>query len=441
MRWTADGTLEFIGRVDDQVKLRGFRIELGEIEAALAGHDTVTHAVAVVRGEQLVAYVTGSSDPAALKESLAAGLPEYLVPSAIVPLDAFPVTPNGKVDKAALPAPEFTAGGGRAPRTPQEEVLAGLFAEILGLDHVGIDDDFFDLGGHSLLATRLVSRISAVLGVQIDLRSLFEAPTVAGLCALIDAKGGVARQALEPRVRPERIPLSFAQQRLWFLDRLEGPNQVYNIPFSVRLTGDLDEVALRAALGDVVVRHESLRTLVHEQDGVACQTIVPEDEAWPVLQRVDVDRAGLPEALGAAAAHVFDLSTEIPIRGWIFRVEPEADDASAGNAPRRASTCCCCSCTTSRVTSWSMGPLWHDLSTAYAARRLGRRPVMPELPVQYADYALWQRELLGNQDDPDSPDRGTDRLLDRRARGPARGDRAAAGPAATRGGQLPGRAR
>ncbi|MFB6812895.1 amino acid adenylation domain-containing protein, partial [Streptomyces sp. NPDC056387] len=240
VRWSADGVLEFIGRADGQVKVRGFRIEPGEIEAVLAEHELVVQSAVVVREDvpgdkRLTAYVVpaadgNEADPAVLRGFVAQRLPDYMVPSAFVQLDALPLTPNGKLDRDALPAPEYTPGAsGRGPRSPREEILCGLFAEVLGVDVVSIDDGFFDRGGHSLLATRLVSRIRSALGAEVSIRSLFEAPTVAGLVHRLD-EGGRVREPLGQRVRPETLPVSFAQRRLWFLGQLEGVSATYNIP-------------------------------------------------------------------------------------------------------------------------------------------------------------------------------------------------------------------
>ena len=245
-RWRADGVLDFLGRADAQVKLRGFRIEPGEIEATLTRHSSVAQAAVIARedvpgNKRLVAYVVAASgqavETAALRAHLAQSLPDYMVPSGFVVLERLPLTPNGKLDRLALPAPELTPARIRAPRTPQEDILCGLFAEVLGLERVGIDDNFFALGGHSLLATRLISRIRATLGIELSIRSLFEAPTVESLVTGID-DAQAARPALRAVARPAEIPLSYAQRRLWFLDRLEGPSATYAIPIAVRLTGD-----------------------------------------------------------------------------------------------------------------------------------------------------------------------------------------------------------
>ncbi|MFB9364499.1 phosphopantetheine-binding protein, partial [Actinoplanes nipponensis] len=233
-RWTADGNLVYAGRADGQVKLRGFRIEPGEIEAVLAADPAVHQAAVLVREDQpgdqrLVAYVRG--DATGLRERAAAVLPDYMVPAAFLVLDEFPLTPNGKLDRRALPAPDYgPAAAGRAPRGPREELLCGLFAEVLGVEGVGVDDDFFALGGHSLLATRLVSRIRSVLDVEVGVRQLFETPTVAGLATALHAGPAVRARLTAVVPRPERLPVSFAQQRLWFLHQFEGPSAAYNSP-------------------------------------------------------------------------------------------------------------------------------------------------------------------------------------------------------------------
>ena len=268
-RWTAGGELEFAGRADDQVKVRGFRVEPGEIEAVLAAHPLVGQVAVAVREDasgdrRLAAYVTaaaGASNGAVLSDSeLAAAvrdfavrrLPEHMIPAAVVLLDALPLTSNGKLDRAALPAPDFGSGSaGREPLSVLEEMLCGMFADVLGLERVGAEDSFFALGGHSLLAVRLVSRIRTMLAVEFEVGAVFESPTPAGLAAVLD-RAGPARLPLSARPRPVRVPLSFAQQRLWFIAELEGPSAVYNDSVALRLEGDLDTGALGAALGDVI---------------------------------------------------------------------------------------------------------------------------------------------------------------------------------------------
>ncbi|MFF1950963.1 non-ribosomal peptide synthase/polyketide synthase, partial [Kitasatospora herbaricolor] len=397
VRWDpATGNLGFLGRTDDQVKIRGFRVELGEIEAVLAEHPQIARAAVVVRTEaepRLVAYAVPGPGAtvagAALREHLRERLPEHMVPSAFVVLDAMPLTPNGKLDRRALPAPERQhAAPGRAPRTATEHLLAGLFGEVLGVAGAGPDDSFFDLGGHSLLATRLVARVRSVLGVELRLRDLFDGPTVAELAAAVDVAGR-ARPALGRRERPEAVPLSFAQRRLWFLHRMEGPSATYNIPLTLRLSGDLDQRALEAALADVVERHESLRTVFPVVDGVPCQRVLDLDAARPRLRMTEAGERDLPDRLAEAARYGFELSEEPPLRAELFRLGTEEHvlllvlHHIAGDG-------------------WSAGPLLRDLTTAYAARAEGGKPEWEPLPVQYADYAIWQRELLGDGADPDS---------------------------------------
>ncbi|MFD0552535.1 amino acid adenylation domain-containing protein [Streptomyces rectiviolaceus] len=401
-RWNADGQLVYAGRVDDQVKLRGFRIELGEIQAVLASHADVAQAAVIVRedrpGDQrLVAYLVPDAGqetvPAeALREHAAAQLPDYMVPSTFVVLDALPLTTNGKLDRRALPAPEYgPEGEGRAPRSPREEILCGLFGEVLAIDAVGIDDDFFRLGGHSLLATKLVSRIRSVLGAEMPIRQLFETPTVAGISAALDSGLTGARRGITAGPRPERIPLSYAQQRLWFLSQFEGPSATYNAPVALRLTGPLDRDALHQALTDVVGRHESLRTVFAEDGNGPRQIVLPADseQARPALEIVGTDADSLHGELARAAALPFDLVAEIPFRAWLFAVS--ADDHVL-------------LVVTHHIVSdaWSRAPLARDLAAAYAARVEGRTPAWAPLPVQYADYSIWQREILGSEDDADS---------------------------------------
>ncbi|MGW1779990.1 amino acid adenylation domain-containing protein, partial [Streptomyces sp. NPDC002143] len=323
-----------------------------------------------------------------LRDFVRVRLPEHLVPSVFVVLDELPLTGSGKLDRAALPDPAAPQSrGSREPRTPQEELLTQLFAEVLGVGRVGVDDNFFDLGGHSLLGTRLVSRVRAALGAELDVRALFEAPTPALLAVRLDT-AGEARAPLTARaVRPERVPLSYAQRRLWFLHRLEGPSAAtYVLPLALRLTGPLDRTALRLALGDVVDRHESLRTVFPEADGVPHQLVL---DVRPELPVTEADEAGLPELLAGAARRGFDLAAEPPLRAELFALAPDEHVLSvavhhiAGDG-------------------WSMGPFSRDLATAYAARREDGTPDWAALPVQYADYTLWQRELLGEASDADS---------------------------------------
>ena len=302
--WGADGQLRYVGRADEQVKIRGYRIEFGEVQAALAGLDGVEQAVVIAREDRpgdkrLVGYVTGTADPAGLRAALGARLPGYMVPAAVVVLDALPLTANGKLDTRALPAPEYTdTDRYRAPATAVEEILAGIYAQVLGLERVGVDDSFFDLGGDSLSAMRLIAAINTGLDAGLAVRAVFEAPTVARLAPRIGGGGGGG--GLEPLVageRPAVVPLSFAQSRLWFLDQLQGPSPVYNMAVALRLGGRLDVEALGAALADVVGRHESLRTLFPAPGGIPQQLVVPVERADFGWQVVDADRlAGGPAA-------------------------------------------------------------------------------------------------------------------------------------------------
>ncbi|MBE8521983.1 amino acid adenylation domain-containing protein [Amycolatopsis sp. H6(2020)] len=383
VRRRPDGALEFLGRADQQIKIRGFRVEPGEIEAVLTTDPSVARAAVIARENRLIAYVAPSGDPVALRALLAARLPEYLVPSAIVVLPELPVNANGKLDRAALPDPEVRASG-RLARTPAEQALCELFADVLGVPSAGPDDGFFALGGHSLLATRLVSRIRALLGVEVPIRAVFDAPTPARLAEALDPGRG-RRPALVPAARPDVLPLSSAQQRLWFLDRLDRPSATYNIPWAWELTGPVDTDALQAALGDVVARHEVLRTLLVEDQGIPRQVVL--DQARPVL--VTETAADVDERVTAAASYCFTLDTELPIRATLVSAGPDRHvfvllvHHIAGDG-------------------WSLPPLKRDLDTAYAARLRGERPQWTLLPVQYADYTLWQREMFGRADDPDS---------------------------------------
>ncbi|WP_245712891.1 non-ribosomal peptide synthetase [Micromonospora nigra] len=420
-RWTAAGVLEFVGRADGQVKIRGFRVEPGEVEAVLSGHERVGQAAVVAVPDptgtlRLVAYLvpdtrpgtadsasappastsadSASASPASLAEDVRqwvrGRLPEHMVPSVVVVLDRMPLTANGKLDRRALPAPDLSAGraAGRGPRDPREEILCGLYAEVLGVPSVSIDDDFFDLGGHSLLAARLAARARTVLGVDLTIRDIFTAPTIATLTDHLATTGRArSRPAVTAGPRPDRVPLSYAQRRLWLIDSLEGSGATYNVPLAVRLTGDLDVDALRAALTDLADRHEVLRTVVETVDGEPYQRVVDTASVPVVLRRAAPD--DVDALLAEEARHAFDLTAAPPIRvtlvdcgeqEWVLLVllHHIATDGQ------------------------SLRPLLADLTTAYAARRVGRAPDWPPLPVQYADYALWHRVMLGDRDDPTS---------------------------------------
>ncbi|WP_051717713.1 non-ribosomal peptide synthetase [Streptomyces sp. NRRL F-5727] len=319
------------------------------------------------------------------------------MPAAVVVLDALPLTPNGKLDRQALPAPQArTAPVGRAPETPAEHTLCGLFADVLGVDEVGADESFLLLGGHSLLAARLISRIRRAFGVEIGIRELFRAPTPAALASALDG-AAEAPPALLPAARPAELPLSAAQQRIWFLDQAEGRDTgeepaggaTYNVPIALRLRGALDADALRGAVADLAERHEALRTRHPATDGRPRQEVpAPEDARVPWTHTAP-GPDGLPEALTAAARRGFDLATEPPLRAHLF-------DAGPGeHVLLLVVHHIACD-------GWSLAPLVGDLATAYTARVEGRTPEWAPLPVQYADYTLWQRDLLGDPADPDS---------------------------------------
>ncbi|MFD5338129.1 non-ribosomal peptide synthetase [Streptomyces hawaiiensis] len=399
VRWRPDGQLEYISRADHQVKVRGFRIEPGEIEAALTACPGVTHAAVLARpgreqGDvRLVAHVVGdeqSTRPQLLRELLRESLPGHMVPAVFVKLEELPLTPNGKLDREALPDPleeEPEASAARAARTPREQLLCELFADVLNRSRVGPDVNFFDAGGHSLLAIRLVARIRAVLGVDLNLSALFEAPTVAELAARLDSAHG-ARPALNVQERPDRTPLSFAQQRLWYLHRVEGPGATYNIPLVQRLSGALDRRALEQALGDVVGRHESLRTLYPDVDGEPFQRILDATVVRPPLPVTDVDdEEALHARLLDAVRYPFDLAIEPPLRAELFALGP-AEHVLVIAVHHIAAD------------GWSLAPLARDLATAYTARSRGEEPDWDPLPVRYTDYTLWQRRLLSQADGP-----------------------------------------
>ncbi|RPI91138.1 MAG: amino acid adenylation domain-containing protein, partial [Planctomycetaceae bacterium] len=396
-RWRSDGTIEYLGRADQQVKIRGFRIEPGEIETALLAQAGVAQAAVIARddgpdGKELVAYVVPVAGMRSrmddVRRNLAARLPDHLVPAAVVVLDALPLTPNGKLDRKALPAPRRLTAVYRAPRTAHEQFLCDTFAELLSLDRAGIDDNFFALGGHSLLATRLISRVRTALAIDLPIRTVFEAPTVVELAPHL-RNGHAAGLALARQARPGRLPLSAAQMRLWFLYRLKGPSATYNIPLALRLTGTLDNRALELALTDVLARHESLRTVFPEQDGSPWQHILPVDQLRHPLIVEDLAEADLGERLSEISATAIDLAREIPVRAWLLRLD-SGHHVLAVILHHIAGD------------DWSLGPLWRDLAEAYAARIEGTAPAWDELPVQYADYTLWQSQTLGSPEDPRS---------------------------------------
>jgi amino acid adenylation domain-containing protein len=404
-----DGRIVFVGRRDGQVKVRGYRIETGEVESALVAQAGVREAVVLLReaegGEpELAAYVVpavGARVPGAaeLREAVRNRLPEYMVPAAYAAIDAVPMTANGKVDRRALLAMEVERAGGAAaseyaaPRTPLEEVLVGIWQEVLGVEEVGIQASFFELGGHSLRAMQVVSRIRVVLGVELPLRALFEAPSVAELAARVERlRRGDAEEAdmlppVEPVERDGPQPLSFAQQRLWFLQQLEPESTAYNLRSAVRLKGELDVSALRRAFDAVVARHESLRTVFREVDGEPRQVVL---EAGPAALEFE-DLSGLEAVeresavagrVSAAAGWIFDLNEGPLFRGWLLRLG-EAEHVLVVVKHHIITD------------GWSMRLLTGEIGRLYAAYRAGGEAVLPALPIQYADYAVWQRRYRG----------------------------------------------
>ncbi|HEX3528277.1 MAG TPA: amino acid adenylation domain-containing protein, partial [Thermoanaerobaculia bacterium] len=402
-RYRADGNLEFLGRIDQQVKVRGFRIELGEIEAVLSRHPKVLEAVVIVRedepGDQrLVAYVVaaegGSQLVAELRLLVQQHLPQYMLPSAFVALASLPVTANGKLDRRALPRPEKARSERplAAPRNPVEEVLVGIWSEVLGVEEIGIEDNFFELGGHSLLATQVVSRAAKVFGVELPLRLLFEVPTVAGLSAGMERTAGLwgaAPPVIEPVSRELPIPLSFSQLRLWLLDRLEPGQATYNIPAAVRMEGRLDVASLARSLGEIVRRHEALRTTFELRDDEPVQVIaeprplplpvvdlaaLPAMARWGVAQRLKEDDARRP----------FDLERGPLFRMMLVRLAME-DHLAIINMHHIVSD------------EWSVGVFVREVATLYQAFASGQPSPLPELPIQYPDFASWQRRWLNGE--------------------------------------------
>jgi len=408
VRWIdgADGgyTLEYVGRNDTQVKIRGQRVELDEIDAVLARDDEVKFAVTVDRagpagGTLLVSYVLPEAgielDVERLRARAATALPAHFVPATIVVLERIPLTPVGKLDRRALPAPDFSGGAHpyRAPQTAEEHTLARIFAEVLGRERVGVDESFFELGGDSLIATRVIARINLELGSAATVRDLFDAPTVAKLATrLIPADGAAAGiPVLVPRIRPDRIPLSPAQRRMWALNQLDQASAAYNIAVALRLTGELDMDALRRAVAAVIARHESLRTVFPSDSDGPHQVVLAADSVTLELDIADVDEgAPLHERIRELAWSGFDLTNEPPLRAGVYRV--------AGTDP--ADHVVVLVVHHISADGASIAPLAADIMAAYVAGPAGTSQRPPA--VQYPDYALWQRELLGGERDPES---------------------------------------
>ncbi|NDK73459.1 amino acid adenylation domain-containing protein [Rhodococcus qingshengii] len=396
--WNTAGGLEYVGRTDFQVKFRGQRIELGEIESALLAHSTVAQCVVTVAstdmGDQLVAYVIAVPDSVidveVLRNALPESLPVYMIPNAIMVLDELPLNSSGKLDRKLLPEPVFEVAVFRAPVTPVEQIVASVFSAVLGVERVGLDDDFFALGGNSLIATRMAARLGQALDAQVPVRVLFEASSVELLAARMESEiGSGARAALTARVRPERVPLSLAQQRMWFLNRFDTLSSANNIPVAIRLSGLLDVAALDAAVSDVVVRHEILRTVYPEVDGVGFQEVLSADRVRLDLSPVVVSESDVVGAVTEFLSTGFDVAVEVPVRARLFAVS-ESEFVLAMVVHHISGD------------GVSMGPLTRDVMVAYEARSRGEVPGWAPLAVQYADYALWQRETLGSEDDAGS---------------------------------------
>ncbi|ONI88959.1 non-ribosomal peptide synthetase [Actinosynnema sp. ALI-1.44] len=369
VRWT--GVLEYLGRSDDQVKIRGFRIEPGEVAAVLSAHPSVTDIAVIARDKKLVAYVVPAVDPA-LPDFATRMLPDYLVPSAFIGLDRLPVTRNGKLDRRALPDPAIEQTGYVEPETAGERAIAGIWAELLGLERVGAHDNFFELGGDSILSIQVVSRIRAALGADVSARAVFDTPTVAGLAA------GIAREAtaaIPVRSRDDVLPLSYAQQRLWFLHEFAPDSTEYVTPLAVRLRGELDREALSRALNRLVDRHESLRTTFESVDGKGVQVVHGHGNTpLPVADVSDAE-----QALAEESHRPFDLTTGPLLRARLLRVAP--DEHVLGLIMHHIVT-----------DGWSGGVLIRDLAELYRAELTESPADLPDLPIQYADFAAWQRE-------------------------------------------------
>jgi amino acid adenylation domain-containing protein len=396
-RYRPDGQLEFVGREDQQVKIRGFRVELGEIETVLGRHAEVKEAVVLALegggGKRLVAYFVPAPQTSVtvneLRDFVRERLPDHMIPSAFVALEAMPLNQNAKIDRKALPAPDMARGLSEtfvAPRTPAEEIVAGIWAGVLGVPQVGVNDDFFELGGHSLLATQLVSRLRDVFQIELPLRSLFEAPTVAAITTLIETASRTPTPPILRAPRDEELPLSFAQQRLWFLDQFEPQGAVFNTPTAVVLKGALDVAALERSFEEILRRHEALRTTFPSVGGRPAQVINP---AGPVNIPV-TDLQHLPEVERRAeslrltneeARQPFDLAQGPLLRIKLLRMDEEEHLLLM---------------TMHHIIfdGWSLGVLVEEIAALYEAHLTGRPPQLPELPIQYADYAYWQQQTV-----------------------------------------------
>jgi hypothetical protein len=396
VRFRSDGALEYIGRRDGQVKVRGFRIELGEVETALTQYPGVEAAAAAVRGDTLAGYVVARApgpSAAELRAHLRAQLPAYMVPGILMRLESMPLTPNGKLDRDALPALESVeelSSEHLAPRTPTEQLLAGIWRELLHREEVGAWDNFFESGGHSLLATQVIGRVREVFGVELPLRSIFETPVLAELAQRIDAArhtgGGIPKPPITSVPRDWALPLSFAQEPFWEMERILPGHVFYTMPVALRLLGRLDGTALDRSFTEILRRHETLRTSFAVANGAAVQVILPAiDIQIPVINLGGVpteDREAQALKWAKAAATLpFDLATGPLLRATLLRLTPH-EHILVFSTHHVASD------------GWSMGVLMRELTTLYRAFQQGLPSPLPELPIQYADFAHWQREWL-----------------------------------------------
>ncbi|HGY55852.1 MAG TPA: amino acid adenylation domain-containing protein [Caldithrix abyssi] len=402
VRWLPDGNLEFLGRIDFQVKIRGFRIELGEIENVLADHpqirDAVVQAYDQTDGDTtLAAYYVAQDgqnpDPKEIIVYLKEHLPEYMIPGAFIPLEAFPLTSSGKVDRRALPAPDTGDIPAReyvAPRNQMEEILSGIWQQILQKDRVGVTDDFFELGGHSLMATQLMSRVRNAFEVEISLRDFFAQPTIGQLAMQIEQArlkdDTLIAPPIEPLKRDGEIPLSFAQQRLWFLDQLSPDSPFYNIPGAIRLKGKLDKEVLKQSLNEIIRRHETLRTTFDNIRGKPVQVI---HDQWHIDIPVEDLSALKEEERESKARRLAEEETAKPFNlktGPLVRVRliklAEDDFVMVFTMHHIISD------------GWSIGVLIREFGSLYEAYSRGETPSLPELPIQYADFSAWQRNWL-----------------------------------------------
>ncbi|MBD2567296.1 non-ribosomal peptide synthetase [Anabaena lutea] len=398
-----DGNIKFLGRIDNQVKIRGFRIELGEIEAVLNQHPNLREAKVITREDipgdkRLVAYIISTSNQNSpseisteLRQYLKEKLPEYMIPSAFVMLETFPLTPNGKIDSRALPVPNFSSAANNyvAPRTPTEEILVNIWSQVLKTETIGINDNFFELGGHSLIATQIISRIRQTLNREIPLRLLFESPTIAQLSSQISTTNNLAVTAIEPRKQQENLPLSFAQQRLWFLDQLEPNSTAYNIPYRLQIQGLLNISILEKSISEIIQRHEILHTNFISIDGQAKQVITAKNTfSLPLIdlqslpeyqQKLEVEKIAKQES-----EKPFNLAENSLFRIKILQLNAESHILLV-NIHHII------------FDGWSFGILFAELKALYTAYSEGVTLALPPLPIQYADFTLWQRQWLSGE--------------------------------------------